>query len=99
MKIQISSDIEKFISTLEKPTIAKIFRTVDLLEIFGNRLGMPHSKKVKGGIFELRIRGQQEVRILYTFQKREIVLLHGFIKKSQKTPKREIKLAIKKLQN
>ncbi len=38
--------LEKFISNLEKPTIAKILRTIDLLESFGQQLTMPHSKKV-----------------------------------------------------
>ena len=59
----------------EKPTIAKILRTFDLLEEFGNKLGPPHSKKVKNNIFELRIRGREEIRIFYTFKSREIILV------------------------
>jgi len=68
-----------------------------LLEEFGHKLGMPHSKEVNKNLFELRVRGVQEVRILYGFHKNSIVLLHGFIKKSQKIPKREIFTAQQKL--
>ena len=97
MNIDLDNSVEKFIASLEKATIAKVLRTIDLLEKFGHQLGLPHSKKIRGNIFELRIRGQQEVRIFYTFQKKEAVLLHGFIKKSQKIPKQEINQAIKKM--
>ena len=98
MEVKIfDSDLEKFIKSLEKSTIAKVLRTVDLLEFFGNRLSMPHSKKIASDLFELRIRGTQEIRILYTFYKGEVVLLHGFVKKSQRIPKKEIDVAINKL--
>ncbi len=90
--------LEKFISELKKPTIAKILRTVDLLESFGQKLGMPHSKKVSDHLFELRIRGKQEVRILYTFHNGRVVLLHGFVKKSRKIATKELNTAHQKLQ-
>lgn len=68
MEIRIGHTIEKFIEFLEKPTIAKVLRTIDLLEDFGPQLGMPHSKKIEDGLFELRIRGKQEVRIFIRIQ-------------------------------
>ncbi|MDO8559404.1 MAG: type II toxin-antitoxin system RelE/ParE family toxin [bacterium] len=98
MEIRIfDRELEKFIQSLEKSTIAKALRTVDLLKIFGSRLGMPHSKKVADRLFELRIRGSQEVRIFYTFNEKSIVLLCGFVKKSDKIPRKEINIAINKL--
>ena len=98
MEIHIfNSSLEKFIESLEKPTIAKVLRTLDLLEKFGYDLGLPHSKKVSNRLYELRIRGAQEVRIFYTFYKSQIFLLHGFIKKTQKVPQKEIRTAIQKL--
>jgi len=72
-------------------------RSIDLLERFGCDLQMPHSKKIKNNLFELRIRGQQEVRIFYTFHQQQIILLHGFIKKSQKILKKELDLALQKM--
>ncbi len=93
----IDKSLRKFIKSLEKSTIAKTLRTIDLLEKFRNKLELPHSKKIKGNFYELRIRGIQEVRIFYTFHKSKIFLLHGFIKKSTKTPLKEIHKAVKKL--
>ena len=92
-----SSDLEKFILSLEKPIIAKIIRTIDLLEQFENNLGMPHSKKVAKQLFELRIHGAQEVRIFYTFRKNSIILLCGFVKKTKRIPQKEIKIALQRL--
>lgn len=89
--------IDQLITSLEKQTAAKVLRTIDLLEKFGAHLGMPHSKKVAPSLFELRARGKHEVRIFYTFQTNAIVLLHGFIKKSQKLPQKEIETAKRKL--
>jgi len=98
MNIKIfDSTLEKFIQSLERPMIAKILRAIDLLELFGPQLGMPHTKKIINRLFELRVRGDQEVRIFYTFHKKFIVLLHGFVKKSEKTPRKEIRIATDKL--
>lgn len=98
MEIKFFDDaLEKFIEDLESPTIAKVLRTIDLLEKFGNALGLPHSKKISPRLFELRIRGKQEVRILYTFNMNAIVLLHGFIKKTDRILKKELEVAHKKI--
>lgn len=94
MEVNFFDDrIEEFISELEKPTIAKVLRTIDLLEHFGNHLGMPHSKNIDRSLFELRIHGQQEIRLIYAFYNNNAVILHGFIKKSQKIPQKEIIIA------
>ncbi len=98
MKVQLFDDsLGKFIQSLTRSTIAKVLRTIDLLEEFGSKLGMPHSKKAGKGLFELRIRGTQEVRIFYTFYQDSVVLLHGFTKKTRQIPKKELKIALKKL--
>ncbi len=98
MEIRIFDDsLERFIKSLQKPTIAKVLRIIDLLEKFGEKLGPPHTKKISARLFELRISGKQEVRIFYSFHKSQIFLLHGFVKKSQKIPRREINGAFKKL--
>lgn len=97
MLIIIDKNVEKFIFNLEKPAIAKTLRTIDLLEKFGSGLGAPHSKKIKNKLFELRIRGRQEVRIFYTFRQEKIILLHAVLKKSSKIPKQVLNLTIAKL--
>ncbi len=86
-----------FLSKLEKPIVAKVLRTIDLLERFGHRLGLPHSKSIGRDLFELRIRGQQEIRLVYTFHNDKAVILLGFIKKSQKIPQKDIALGRQKL--
>ena len=87
-------EVEKFVAGLEKATIAKVLRTFDLLEKFGHKLEMPHSKKIESGLFELRIRGDQEVRFLYVFNNKKVVIvLHGFIKKSQRIPAKHLQTA------
>lgn len=97
MEIFLEKSVEKFIEKLEKNTIAKILRTIDLLESFGHKLSLPHCKMIKKNFFELRIRGMQEIRIFYTFKNEKIILFHIFVKKSQKIPKTEIAKAEKKI--
>ena len=97
MKVEIFNySVEKFIQTLNKETIARVIHTIELLEKFGNKLGLPHSKMVSRGIFELRIHSSQNVRIFYAFSKNKAILLHGFIKKTSKIPKKEIGIAIRR---
>lgn len=98
MKIKFYSlEIEKFISGLEKPTIAKVLRTFDLLERFGGDLGMPHVRKLRKGLFELRVRGQQEVRFLFIFRGGGVIIvLSGFVKKTRKISVRELKKALRR---
>ena len=88
--------LERFIESLEKITIAKVLRTIDLLEKFGHQLEMPHSKIIGTGMLELRIRGMQEVRIFYTFHNGAAVLLHGYIKKTDRIPVKELAVANRK---
>ena len=62
---------------------------------FGSNLGMPHTRAMKDGLFELRIKGKEGIaRVFYcTVVDQRIVMLHGFITKSQKTPKKELNIA------
>lgn len=89
--------IESFILKQEKDSQTKIARIILLLEKYGPSLGMPYSKKIHKKLWELRISGKKAVRVFYTVYGNEIILLNIFIKKSQKTPKEEINLAIKRL--
>lgn len=87
--------VKNFIDKLPKIPSAKLARQLDLLEEFGNELGMPHAKPMGGGLLELRVRGkQEEVRVFFVHVvDKRIVLLHGFIKKTQQTPKKELDIA------
>jgi phage-related protein len=55
---------------------------------------MPHTRILGSGLYELRVRGQQEVRVFYIFTKGSTsYLLHAFQKKTQETPKKELNIA------
>ena len=100
MKIIFFDDsIEQFIASLEKATIAKVLHTIDLLAEFGHVLGLPHAKKIERDLLELRIRGIQEIRFLFTLKKGVGIILSGFVKKSPKIPIRELNLARKRLKS
>ena len=91
--------VETFIKDQTSLTQAKILHQIELLELYGPRLGMPHSRSLLTGLYELRIRGKEEIRIFYCFQRQTIILLHAFKKQSQKTPSKEINLAVKRKQS
>jgi len=95
---KFDNNVELFVASLENAAIAKVLRAIELLEQFGHRLGMPHSKNVERRLFELRVRGVQEVRIFYTFHRGEAVLLHGYVKQSRRIPARELVITRQKLQ-
>jgi len=94
MQIDLLDSVKTFIETLNETEIAKVIRTIELLEEFENKLGMPHSKHIDNGLLELRIRGKREIRIFYCFNKNKAVLLHVCVKKTQKTPVKELHKAI-----
>lgn len=91
--------VENVIKSLDAKTIAKIGNEIDLLERHGPILGMPHAKKLARELHELRIRGKQEIRIIYCYIQNNIYLLHAFKKKTQKTPQKEVKIALRRLES
>lgn len=86
-----------FIESLDIKMQAKMIRTIELLQANGYELREPYSKHLREGIFELRAKvGSDISRVLYFFLiGQKVVLTNGFIKKTQKTPKGEIELALK----
>jgi len=99
MVIFIDNRLDEFIELLSETAKGKTLNTIDLLEKHGKNLGMPHSKKINKELFELRVKGGLEIRILYGIIKGRAYLVHGFVKKSNKTSKREIDTALKRLYN
>ena len=89
-----------YLLTLNPKMRAKAFSEIELLEKHGLNLREPYTKAIKGekynGIFELRVKFSSDIsRIFYfTFRNNTFVLLNGFTKKSDKTPKVEIERAI-----
>ena len=83
-----------FLNELSDKQRAKTIRDLKILELYGNHLREPQSKHLEDGIYELRTKHIS--RILYFFfVGRQIVLTNGFVKKSMKTPKNAIELAVR----
>ena len=74
---------------------ARMLRLLDLMEEHGANLGAPHTTPMGGGLFEVRAKAQEGIgRALFCYMKGEhIYILHAFVKKSQKTPKKDLSLA------
>ena len=73
------------------------FRALTLrMEIHGSNLGMPHTRALGSGLFEIRSKADEGIGRAFfcTMVGRKIIILHGFIKKTDKTPKRELDIAI-----
>ncbi len=79
--------------------LADFGRLVELLTEHGPLLRLPHSRSMGDGLFELRPRGSSGIgRAFYCFLfGKRIVIVHAFIKKTQQTPDRELRLARKRV--
>lgn len=89
--------VDEFIKRQQPRARSKIIHNVRLLRQYGNTLGMPRVKMLGAGLYELRIRGKEELRIFFCFKQRDIYLLHGFKKQTQKTPAKELDVAMKRM--
>lgn len=69
------------------------------MEEHGPNLGMPHTRAMGDGLFEIRAKAEEGIgRAFYcTLVGKRIVILHGFIKKTDTTPKRELTIARNRL--
>ena len=87
--------VKKFMDSLSSRTQQKFLAVVGMLEKFGKNLNEPHMKMLGKEIYELRFSGQEgPIRVLHFFYDgKKIVFTNGFVKKTNKAPKKEIELA------
>jgi phage-related protein len=102
MAFEIEYFHERVLAEIESwpvDVLADYARLIELLAEHGPSLRLPHSRAFGDGLFELRPRGRSGIgRAFYFFMLgRRVVVLHAFIKKSQETPDRELRLARKRL--
>ena len=78
--------------------VAKLIHIFELIELYGANLGEPFTKPLGNELFEIRAKGLEGIaRSIYCYQKgKKIIILHSFVKKTQKTPKKEITLALER---
>jgi phage-related protein len=99
-KITYYADVEQEISEWPASISAKFLKIIELLEQFGPiETGMPHIKPMGKGIFEIRAKGKDGIgRALFcSVVGKNIIVLKAFIKKTEKTPKKELDLAKKRM--
>jgi phage-related protein len=102
------SDLEEYLHNLDKKSktskhsrinYLKIREYLKILEIKGTKAGFPVTRPIEGypGLWEIR---PLKNRIFYfCFENNKIVLLHHFLKKSDKTPRKEIEVAVNRMNN
>ena len=75
--------------------LASFLHVIELVEEFGPHIGMPYTRPMGSGLFEVRARGKEGIgRALFcSLPGRELIVLNTFIKKSRKTPQKELELA------
>ncbi len=98
MKWQIkyyNQKLENEILCLPDGLLARYLRLTDLMLEFGSNLGLPHTKTIANGLLELRVKSKEGIARVFFCTKvgKKIIMLHSFIKKSQKTQKKELKIA------
>ncbi len=93
----LKDDTYDFLKSLDDDLATKVFGLLEILDELGVHLGPPKLKKITKDIYELRIVGKLQIRILCSFLKDEILILHAFVKKSQKIPSKELETAIHRL--
>ena len=94
-----SESLQKEILDLPAGFLARFLRYTDRMELYGPDLGMPHTRAMGEGLFELRLKSAEGIaRVFYcTMMGKSIVMLHQFIKKTDKTPPKELAIARRRL--
>ena len=87
--------VTDFLDSLDAKMAAKLIGMMELLNEKGTTLRLPYSEHLEDGIFELRCQSGSDItRTLYFFYTgKRIVITNGFVKKTQKTPQKELTLA------
>lgn len=95
-----SPRLEEEILQLPAGFLARFVRYAERMEVYGPDLGMPHTRAMGHGLFELRLRAAEGIaRVFYcTIVGRNIVMLHQFTKKSEKTPRKELEVARRRME-
>ena len=99
--VEVLNDlVEAELLSLPKDMQARFLRISELLESFGpQRVGLPHVRPLGEKLWEMRLSGREGIgRAIYTAAAgRRSIVLHAFVKKTQKTPRSAMNLALKRL--
>jgi len=93
--VYFSGDVQEAILAFPPGLQARYIHLTKRMLTFGPNLGMPHTRPIGDGLFELRLKSKEGIgRVLFCNRPgRRIMMLHAFVKKSAKTPSRDLKIA------
>lgn len=91
--------LQQAILDLPKDLQARYIRITERMLVEGADIGMPHTRAMSKGLFEIRLKGKDNIaRVFYcTMKGKQIIMLHCFIKKTEKTPKRELEVGYQRM--
>ena len=95
----LNETVDAEVNALPEDMRARLARIAKLIEEKGlERVGEPHVKHVEGRVWEIRLKGRSGIaRALYvTATGRRVLIVRAFVKKTEKTPHREIELALRR---
>ncbi|MHB8773224.1 MAG: type II toxin-antitoxin system RelE/ParE family toxin [Syntrophales bacterium] len=94
-----SESVQNEILAMPAGFLARFLQYTDRMELYGPDLGMPHTRSMSEGLFELRSKAAEGIaRVFYcTMIGKRIVMLHQFTKKTEKTPPKELAIARRRL--
>lgn len=98
--VTLNSAVDKELEALDVTFKAKFLHIAEMLEHFGpNNVKEPYCKPLGNKLWEIRMKGRPGIaRAIYVTAKgKKIIVLHAFVKKTQKTPQKAIDLALKRL--
>jgi phage-related protein len=98
--IEITEAAEMELCALSKDLQARFLRVAELLQEFGPRkVGLPHVRPLENKLWEMRLKGRDGIAraIYFAANGKRIVVVRIFAKKTQRTPRREIELAINRM--
>ena len=94
-----SESVQNEILAMPAGFLARFLKYTDRMELYGPDLGMPHTRSMGEGLFELRLKAPEGIaRVFYcTMISKRIMMLHQFAKKTDKTPPKELVIARRRL--
>ncbi|MEK6743073.1 MAG: type II toxin-antitoxin system RelE/ParE family toxin [Nitrospirota bacterium] len=94
-----SGSLQEDILAMPSGFLGRYLRYSDRMEVSGPNLGMPHTRAMGDGLYELRLKSEEGIaRVFYcTIVGNKIVMLHQFVKKTDKTPPKELEIARRRM--
>ena len=94
-----NEEVREWVDDLPIGIRAFYARIAEKMKLHGPNLGMPFTRAMGDGLFEMRAHGKEGIaRVFYcTVVDCTVVVLHGFIKKTDKTPTKELQLARRRM--